>query len=68
LGGLDFVNIELRLDRKGALHDHVFAFVHTLQDGMVIVLEGVHEGEDVVVKGAFAIKSELDIHKIEPTQ
>jgi cobalt-zinc-cadmium efflux system membrane fusion protein len=38
------------------------------QDGMVIVLEGVHEGEDVVVKGAFAVKSELDIHKIEPTQ
>ena len=38
------------------------------QDGQVIVLEGLREGEDVVVKGAFAIKSELDIHKIEPTQ
>jgi len=38
------------------------------QDGNVIVLEGLREGEDVVVKGAFAIKSELDIHKIEPTQ
>lgn len=38
------------------------------QDGKVIVLEGVQEGEGVVVKGAFAIKSQLDIHKIEPTQ
>ncbi len=38
------------------------------QDGKVIILEGLQEGEHVVVKGAFAIKSELDIHKIEPTQ
>ena len=38
------------------------------QDGKVIVLEGLRDGEGVVVKGAFAIKSELDIHKIEPTQ
>jgi cobalt-zinc-cadmium efflux system membrane fusion protein len=38
------------------------------QDGQVLVMEGLREGEDVVVKGAFAIKSELDIHKIEPTQ
>lgn len=38
------------------------------QDGRVIVLEGLRDGEGVVVKGAFAIKSELDIHKIEPTQ
>ncbi|MCC6967914.1 MAG: efflux RND transporter periplasmic adaptor subunit [Nitrospira sp.] len=38
------------------------------QDGQVIVLEGLREGEDVVVKGAFAIKSERDIHKVEPTQ
>jgi cobalt-zinc-cadmium efflux system membrane fusion protein len=38
------------------------------QDGQVIVLEGLQEGEELVVKGAFAIKSELDIHKIEPTQ
>ncbi len=36
-------------------------------DGKTIVLEGLHEGEEVVVKGAFAIKSEFDIHKIEPT-
>ena len=36
-------------------------------DGKTIVLEGLHEGEDVVVKGSFAIKSEFDIHKIEPT-
>lgn len=36
-------------------------------DGKALVLEGLHEGEDVVVKGAFAIKSEFDIHKIEPT-
>jgi multidrug efflux pump subunit AcrA (membrane-fusion protein) len=36
-------------------------------DGKVLVLEGLREGEDVVVKGAFAIKSEFDIHKIEPT-
>ncbi len=38
------------------------------QDGKVVVLEGLRDGEGVVVKGAFAIKSELDIHKIEPTQ
>lgn len=38
------------------------------QDGQVIVLDGLREGEEVVVKGAFAIKSELDIHKIEPTR
>lgn len=38
------------------------------QDGRVIVLEGLREGEEVVVKGAFAIRSELDIHKVEPTQ
>ena len=38
------------------------------QDGQVIVLEGLREGEDVVGKGAFAIKAELDIHKIGPTQ
>ncbi|MBX3344832.1 MAG: hypothetical protein KF806_05910, partial [Nitrospira sp.] len=38
------------------------------QDGKVIVLDGLRDGEEVVVKGAFAIKSELDIHKIEPTQ
>lgn len=36
-------------------------------DGKTIVLEGLREGEEVVVKGAFAIKSEFDIHKIEPT-
>jgi cobalt-zinc-cadmium efflux system membrane fusion protein len=38
------------------------------QDGRVVVLEGLREGEEVVVKGAFAIRSELDIHKVEPTQ
>ncbi|MCS6319218.1 MAG: efflux RND transporter periplasmic adaptor subunit [Nitrospira sp.] len=36
-------------------------------DGKSLVLEGLHEGEDVVVKGAFAIKSEFEIHKVEPT-
>ena len=36
-------------------------------DGKILVLEGLHEGEDVVVKGAFAIKSEFEIHKVEPT-
>ena len=35
-------------------------------DGKTIILEGLHEGDEVVVKGAFAIKSEFDIHKIEP--
>jgi cobalt-zinc-cadmium efflux system membrane fusion protein len=38
------------------------------QGEQVVVLTGVREGEEVVVKGAFALKSELDIHKIEPTQ
>jgi cobalt-zinc-cadmium efflux system membrane fusion protein len=38
------------------------------QDETVSVLEGLQEGEEVVVKGAFALKSEMEIHKIEPAQ
>lgn len=37
------------------------------QGERVVVLEGLQEGEEVVVKGAFALKSEVDIHKVEPT-
>ena len=34
---------------------------------LVSVLEGVKAGEQVVTKGAFALKSEMERHKIEPT-
>lgn len=37
------------------------------QGEKIVVIEGLREGEEVVVKGAFALKSEVDIHKIEPT-
>lgn len=37
------------------------------QADQVSVLDGLREGEEVVVKGAFALKSEMEIHKIEPT-
>jgi cobalt-zinc-cadmium efflux system membrane fusion protein len=38
------------------------------QDEQVAVLEGLKEGEELVVKGGFALKSEMEIHKIEPAQ
>jgi cobalt-zinc-cadmium efflux system membrane fusion protein len=34
---------------------------------MVRVLEGVQAGEQVVTKGSFALKSEMERHKIEPS-
>lgn len=38
------------------------------EEGDVVrVLEGVKAGEQVVTKGSFALKSEMDRHKIEPT-
>ena len=38
------------------------------EEGNVVrVLEGVKAGEQVVSKGAFALKSEIERHKIEPT-
>ena len=37
------------------------------QGDFVTVLEGVSEGEPVVTRGAFMLKSELERHKIEPT-
>ncbi len=33
----------------------------------IAVLEGLRQGEEVVVKGAFALKSEVEIHKLEPS-
>lgn len=36
------------------------------QGEKIVVLEGLWEDEEVVVKGAFALRSEVDIHKIEP--
>jgi cobalt-zinc-cadmium efflux system membrane fusion protein len=33
----------------------------------IVVLEGVADGEAVVTKGAFVLKSEMERHKIEPT-
>ena len=38
------------------------------QGEKIVVLEGLQEGEEVVVKGAFALKSEVEIHKVEPAQ
>lgn len=38
------------------------------QGEMVTVLEGVSAGEQVVTKGSFVLKSEMDRHKIEPTR
>jgi cobalt-zinc-cadmium efflux system membrane fusion protein len=35
---------------------------------VVRVLEGLREGEPVVVKGAFVLKSEAEKHRIEPTR
>jgi len=34
---------------------------------VVTVLEGVSAGEQVVTKGSFVLKSEMERHKIEPT-
>ena len=34
---------------------------------MVVILDGVREGEQVVAGGSFALKSEMERHKIEPT-
>jgi cobalt-zinc-cadmium efflux system membrane fusion protein len=34
----------------------------------VAILEGLREGERVVIKGAFALKSESEQHKLEPTR
>ena len=36
------------------------------QGDVVTVLEGVAEGEQVVTKGSFVLKSEMERHKIEP--
>lgn len=36
------------------------------QGEVVTVLEGVREGEEVVTKGAFVLRSEMERHKIEP--
>jgi cobalt-zinc-cadmium efflux system membrane fusion protein len=38
------------------------------QGDLVQVLDGVSAGELVVTKGSFALKSEMERHKIEPTQ
>jgi cobalt-zinc-cadmium efflux system membrane fusion protein len=37
------------------------------QGEAVTVLEGVRVGEQVVTKGSFMLKSEMERHKIEPT-
>lgn len=37
------------------------------QGDVVVLLDGVSEGEPVVTKGAFVLKSEMERHKIEPT-
>jgi multidrug efflux pump subunit AcrA (membrane-fusion protein) len=37
------------------------------QGKVVTVLEGVSVGEQVVAKGSFVLKSEMERHKIEPT-
>jgi multidrug efflux pump subunit AcrA (membrane-fusion protein) len=37
------------------------------QKEVVTVLEGVTEGERVVTKGSFVLKSEMERHKIQPT-
>jgi cobalt-zinc-cadmium efflux system membrane fusion protein len=37
------------------------------QGEVVTVLEGVSAGEQVVTKGSFVLKSEMERHKIEPT-
>jgi cobalt-zinc-cadmium efflux system membrane fusion protein len=38
------------------------------EEGDVVrVLEGVKAGEQVVTKGSFALKSQMERHKIEPT-
>jgi multidrug efflux pump subunit AcrA (membrane-fusion protein) len=36
------------------------------QGETVVVQEGLQEGERVVAKGAFTLKSEMERHKIEP--
>jgi cobalt-zinc-cadmium efflux system membrane fusion protein len=36
------------------------------QEEVVTVLDGVKEGERVVTKGSFVLKSEMERHKIEP--
>lgn len=37
------------------------------EEDLVRVLEGVQAGEQVVTKGSFALKSEMERHKIEPS-
>ncbi len=41
--------------------------VESEQGELVTVLEGVSVGEQVVTKGSFVLKSEMERHKIEPT-
>jgi membrane fusion protein, heavy metal efflux system len=36
------------------------------QGELVTVLDGVSAGEQVVTKGSFVLKSEMERHKIEP--
>jgi len=38
------------------------------QGDVVVVLEGLREGEQVVTKGAFVLKSEADKHQFQPTR
>ena len=53
--------------RRGANEFEVRTVKLGLEEGeMVTVLEGVSAGEQVVTKGSFALKSEMERHKIEP--
>jgi cobalt-zinc-cadmium efflux system membrane fusion protein len=38
------------------------------QGDVVTVVDGLHEGEQVVTKGSFVLKSEVERHKIEPVR
>jgi cobalt-zinc-cadmium efflux system membrane fusion protein len=76
----DVLSIPLAAVQKGE-HDHIVfvrreegrfeartvALGEESEDG-VAVLDGLHEGEQIVTKGAFVLKSEAEKHKIEPAQ
>lgn len=61
-------NGKMAFVRRGANDFEVRAVKLGLERGeLVTVLAGVSEGESVVTRGSFMLKSEMERHKIEPT-
>lgn len=61
-------NGKMAFVRRGANDFEVRAVKLGLERGeLVTVIDGVSEGEPVVTKGSFMLKSEMERHKIEPS-